>query len=343
MGEVAHRRPRRAERSAHRRRRGAAIRPGWRPTCWRRPSTASGAMGASDRRRRRAGRPRRRRGRPARRRARPPRRQRGVIARRPIAKRPSTSSTPSRRSTSSCTCRRRRALLPLVAATPAPSSSARTRRRRSPTTPPAPTTCCRPAARPASPRGCRWSHFQKRVGVVELDRAAALRWRRTSSPSPTKRVCARTRARPTLRTRVRPASMRTRRAGGAPHDRARPRSQLGLTDRRRGPRGADGAPASASSTTCSSCSPITAASTSPSRAPGDLDVDGHHTVEDIGLALGQAFARHWVTGAASSLRLLSAAHGRGAGAGRRSISAGGRTCSTTWSWRVCASARSRPT
>ena len=24
---------------------------------------------------------------------------------------------------------------------------------------------------------------------------------------------------------------------------------------------------------------------------GDLDVDGHHTVEDVGIALGQAFAQ----------------------------------------------------
>ena len=43
----------------------------------------------------------------------------------------------------------------------------------SPTTPPAPTTCCPPAARRASARACRVVDFQKRVGVVELDGAAA--------------------------------------------------------------------------------------------------------------------------------------------------------------------------
>ena len=50
-------------------------------------------------------------------------------------------------------------------------------------------------------------------------------------------------------------------------------------------------PASASSTTCWSCSPNTAASISSSHAEGDLDVDQHHTVEDVGIVLGQLFAK----------------------------------------------------
>ena len=42
--------------------------------------------------------------------------------------------------------------------------------------------------------------------------------------------------------------------------------------------------ASRSSTTCSSSSASTAASTSRSRREGDLEVDLHHTVEDVGIA-----------------------------------------------------------
>ena len=44
----------------------------------------------------------------------------------------------------------------------------------------------------------------------------------------------------------------------------------------------------ASSTTCSSSSRATAGFDLRLRAEGDLDVDQHHTVEDIGIALGEA-------------------------------------------------------
>ena len=48
-------------------------------------------------------------------------------------------------------------------------------------------------------------------------------------------------------------------------------------------------PASRSSTTCSSSSASTAGSTSTIEATGDLEVDTHHTVEDVGIVLGTAF------------------------------------------------------
>ena len=51
------------------------------------------------------------------------------------------------------------------------------------------------------------------------------------------------------------------------------------------------APASASSITCWSCSRATAPSTCGSTATGDLDVDQHHTVEDLGIALGEAVSK----------------------------------------------------
>ncbi len=34
-------------------------------------------------------------------------------------------------------------------------------------------------------------------------------------------------------------------------------------------------------------------------AKGDLDVDQHHTVEDLGIALGEAVRRRWARSAAS--------------------------------------------
>ncbi len=43
-----------------------------------------------------------------------------------------------------------------------------------------------------------------------------------------------------------------------------------------------------SSTTCSSCSGDTAGSAWASRPTGDLETGAHHTVEDVGIALGQA-------------------------------------------------------
>ena len=45
------------------------------------------------------------------------------------------------------------------------------------------------------------------------------------------------------------------------------------------------------SITCSRCSPSTRSWTCTLRCSGDLEVDAHHTVEDCGIALGQAFVQ----------------------------------------------------
>ena len=67
---------------------------------------------------------------------------------------------------------------------------------------------------------------------------------------------------------------------------ARDRDQPRAGARRR--RGRAARPGSGSSTTCSSCSAATAASGSRVEASGDLETGAHHTVEDVGIALGQA-------------------------------------------------------
>ena len=65
---------------------------------------------------------------------------------------------------------------------------------------------------------------------------------------------------------------------------------LSLGARRQGPLPRR-APASAFSITCWSCSRATARSISRSTRRGDLDVDQHHTVEDLGIALGEAVSK----------------------------------------------------
>jgi hypothetical protein len=59
-------------------------------------------------------------------------------------------------------------------------------------------------------------------------------------------------------------------------------------------------PGSGSSITCSSCSPRHGAFDLTLKVDGDLDVDQHHTVEDVGIALGEAVGRRSARGAAST-------------------------------------------
>jgi imidazoleglycerol phosphate dehydratase HisB len=41
------------------------------------------------------------------------------------------------------------------------------------------------------------------------------------------------------------------------------------------------------------------------KAKGDNDVDYHHTVEDVGLVLGEAFKKRWATSSASAATAFS--------------------------------------
>ncbi len=45
------------------------------------------------------------------------------------------------------------------------------------------------------------------------------------------------------------------------------------------------------------------------QARGDLEVDAHHTVEDVGIVLGNALKMHWGQKGHCSLRLFLPAHG----------------------------------
>ena len=77
------------------------------------------------------------------------------------------------------------------------------------------------------------------------------------------------------------------------------------------------------------------------KANGDLDVDQHHTVEDVGIVLGQAFDKALGLEARNSARwIFSDADGRDHGNGAPSISAGARRrswirkCERGW-WEIC--------
>ena len=145
-----------------------------------------------------------------------------------------------------------------------------------------------------------------RASAIDAARDRRRRWRRAAFTSATGRAIRRRRLRPDHDRRGRAhharAFARSRRSCAArrnrtaddrdvDHDAARRSTARAATTSR---------PASASSITCWSSSRGTAASISTLRAKGDLDVDQHHTVEDVGIALGEAVvggARH--RGAAS--------------------------------------------
>ena len=66
-------------------------------------------------------------------------------------------------------------------------------------------------------------------------------------------------------------------------------TEIRLTARPRRDRGgASDAPGSGSSITCSTCWPATGGLDLDVRATGDLQTGAHHTVEDVGICLGQA-------------------------------------------------------
>jgi imidazoleglycerol phosphate dehydratase HisB len=53
------------------------------------------------------------------------------------------------------------------------------------------------------------------------------------------------------------------------------------------------------------------------KATGDVHIDGHHLIEDLGIALGKRFSKPSATSAASRVTASSSRHGRSADAVRR--------------------------
>ena len=197
--------------------------------------------------------------------------------RRPLARGAARWPSRSRPSTSSWSARRPRRW-PTACAAPAACSSAPAPARPSATTSRAPTTCCPPAA----PRASRARSRRPRSGAAWLAYPCPARRRPASPPQ----------APPWPAPRAFPCTPSPWSAEREPHRPHPPRHRrdrhLALARPGRRPARASAAPASASSTTCSTRSPATAGSTSTWSVDGDLETGPHHTVEDTGIALGQA-------------------------------------------------------
>ena len=121
--------------------------------------------------------------------------------------------------------------------------------------------------------------FRRRISTVEISEAAA------ASAGPARRRARPRRGIPRPR---RVSDDQTMSSDSASRERKTAETQVRLSLDLDGGESRAPRPASASSTTCSTCSPATAQLGLEVEANGDLETGAHHTVEDVGIVLGQA-------------------------------------------------------